>query len=378
LSEEISYWNTTGLSDGTYSLRLKVNGDDNKKAINRVQIDNAPKAPLNLTVTDTPFDGGGSLTLNWNKSPDDGGGNNDVTGYKIYKSTFQGGFSFLAQTAAGTVSYIDTNCTTQVTYYFVLTSLDNISESDYSNTASGYSLVDGVEIDPETGGTVRLDINGSVTEISIEPGSVESRVWMGIKRPDTYPDTGIPKSARKTEIVREFGVTPAGTKFLKPVTIKIPYSSAEIPGMNRENLRIYWWDENKLEWRIVNTSDPNSENGRVWARIPHFSTYRIMEYAPGQEELLSNESVYTYPNPATGDKVFFKYYLGDKADIKIDVYNVAGELVSTIERSANPAGIVSETEWNISGTASGVYVYRLETKSDSKTKAVKKKMAIIH
>jgi len=374
----IGYWDTTGLLDGQYSLRLTVNADTARKAVTRVNIDNSPRAPANLTASDTPFDGGGSLSLFWNKSPDDGAGSNDVTAYRIFKGTSAASCNLLEQVTKGTTAYIDTACPVYTTFYYVLTALDQTSESGYSTSASAFSQVDGVEINPANGGTVTLTSGGMTTEVVIEPGGLSERAWIGILIPQSPPDSGIPASAKDTKIVREFGITPATVRFLKPVTLKLPYRAQDIVSMKRENLRMYWWDTARNEWRIVNTSDPNSDNEHVCAVVPHFSMYRIMAYAPGNEPLLQDDRVYVYPNPAKGDRLSFKFYLGDKADVTVDVYNVAGELIAHLEKADCPAGLVSEIEWNIADIASGAYVFRLEAKAASATKAIKKKLAIIH
>ena len=52
------------------------------------------------------------------------------------------------------------------------------------------------------------------------------------------------------------------------------------------------------------------------------------------DDLLSN--VYTYPNPAKGDRLTFKYRVGDNADVTVDVYNLAGERVTHLEKYNNP------------------------------------------
>jgi len=96
------------------------------------------------------------------------------------------------------------------------------------------------------------------------------------------------------------------------------------------------------------------------------------------EDLLSFDKVYTYPNPATGGKLNFKYYLGDNADVTVDVYNIAGELIAHLANPGGQAGLFSEIEWNMSGIASGVYIYRVEAKSASGSKDIKKKLAVIH
>lgn len=377
-SAELGWWQTTGLPDGSYALRIRDTAGAVCRALNQVIVDNPPASPTNLSATDAAFDDGGSMDLSWELSTDDGSGNSDVTGYRVLRSTYNGAYSLLGTASAGAGRFTDSAVTPYATYYYVVTSLDARSESGWSNAASAFSLVDGVRITPQNGGTITLTHDGLTTEVVFEPGTVTQDVFAGIALPDTIPDTAGSPEIRPTGVCREFGITPAGTPLLKPVTIKIPYTDAQAQGMNIDNLRIYWWDDDKRKWRIVNTSDPHAERNRIWATIPHFSLYRIMEYVPGREPLLEAAKVYTHPNPATSDTVYFKYYLGDAADVTIDVYSVAGDLVAHLERPDNRAGIVSEIAWPCGSIASGVYVYRVQARSGSQTRSIKKKLAIIH
>lgn len=377
-SAVLGTWQTTGRPDGSYAVRIKDTASGAVRALNHVIVDNAPGDPTNLTAQDTPFDDGRNMSLSWALSTDDGSGNNDVAGYRIYRSTFNGSYTLVGTAAGRTAHYTDTTVVPYATYYYVITTRDARSESAYSNAASAFSLVDGVRITPQNGGTVALTHDGLTTEVLFEPGTVAHDVFAGIALPDDIPGTDGTPELRPTGICREFGLTPAGTPLLKPVTIKIPYTDAHVQGMNIDNLRICWWDEGTGKWRIVNTSQPRAERNRIWATIPHFSLYRIMEYVPGREPLLLADRVYTHPNPAKGDTVYFKYYLGDRADVTIDVYSVAGDIVAHLERPDNMAGIVSEIAWPCGSVASGVYVYRLQARSGTQTRSIKKKLAIIH
>gem|GEM_PF-4151609 len=167
-----------------------------------------------------------------------------------------------------------------------------------------------------------------MVEAHIPAGATDETIFVGIRIPSSIPDGGVPRWAKKTSRIYEFGATKANgeklLRFLVPVTIKIPYSAADISGMNADNLRIYRYSEDKSEWRAVNTSFVDTSARKVGAEIPGFSLYAIMEYLPGREELISFDGTYVYPNPTRGSKAHFKYYLGDKADVTIEIYNVAG------------------------------------------------------
>jgi outer membrane protein assembly factor BamB len=382
----VAQWNASGVADGAYVLRLTANSSVSRRAFSRFTLNNSPAPPTNPSASDKPFDGGGRIILRWSKSADDGAGNNDVAGYKIYRSTFSGGgFVRIATAFAGSTSYEDASTVDHTTYYYRLKAYDSLSDStEFSAEASAFSILDGKEVAPGAAAEILLSLpDGTVVEAHIPAGATDETIFVGIRIPSSIPDGGVPRWAKKTSRIYEFGATKANgeklLRFLVPVTIKIPYSAADISGMNADNLRIYRYSEDKSEWRAVNTSFVDTSARKVGAEIPGFSLYAIMEYLPGREELISFDGTYVYPNPTRGSKAHFKYYLGDKADVTIEIYNVAGEIVARLERADNPAGIASELEWDASRVASGVYIWRIEARSVSgAVKSLKKKLAVIN
>ena len=75
-------------------------------------------------------------------------------------------------------------------------------------------------------------------------------------------------------------------------------------------------------------------------------------------ELLSQERTYCYPNPAEGSDLTVRVYLEEEADIEVEVFDVAGEVVARFEREG--VLTVNEITWSTSGVASGLYVVRVE------------------
>ncbi|MBI2890356.1 MAG: hypothetical protein HYY13_06175 [Nitrospirae bacterium] len=65
----------------------------NMDRVRLVGNDVPPGAPTNLWAQDTAGDTGGSLTVNWTKSTDDGAGFNDVNGYEVWRRTAAGNFA---------------------------------------------------------------------------------------------------------------------------------------------------------------------------------------------------------------------------------------------------------------------------------------------
>lgn len=75
--------------------------------------------------------------------------------------------------------------------------------------------------------------------------------------------------------------------------------------------------------------------------------------------LLNNTTVITYPSPATGDAVWFYYRLEASSEVKIEIFNVAGEPVTVLHDSHPGNQDYARTLWPISTIASGMYLYRL-------------------
>jgi hypothetical protein len=72
-----------------------------------------------------------------------------------------------------------------------------------------------------------------------------------------------------------------------------------------------------------------------------------------------------YPNPSRGNTVF-KYQLPKASDVRLDIYNVAGQLIKSFDQGTRPAGY-HQIQWN-GQIANGVYIYRLKAGSLTFTK----------
>ena len=68
-----------------------------------------------------------------------------------------------------------------------------------------------------------------------------------------------------------------------------------------------------------------------------------------------------YPNPSRGSTTF-KYQLPEETKVKLEIYNVAGQLIKTFDQGTKPAGY-HQINWNDSRAAAGVYFYRLRAGS---------------
>ena len=339
-----------------------------------------PGAPSGFAVADTGGDHGGRLTLTWGRSSDDGSGTSDVYGYKVYRSLVPGQYissAPYAVTPAGETGYLDAAAPANLKFYYAVAAFDSSNNSVLSSEASGISADNWRFFDAAQGGSVRL-ADGMVVDIPRDSVNQNDNILVTKLDPATYqPLAGVKANTgvRPTGVVYEIKFENTATKLVKNATIALPYTDSDAAGKDPENLRIYTLSG--ATWLLVNTSKPYPDQHKVTAEVSHFSVYSIMEYVPSGE-LLDKSEVYTYPNPAKGAALTFKFKPADKAYVKIDVYNIAGEKVARLEKENCPAGLTSEIVWGIENIASGVYQYRVEAVSASGTKSVIKRLAVIH
>ena len=89
-----------------------------------------PAPPENVTAKDTPYDRGRSITVNWEKSMDDGRGAFDVTGYEIMRATeVDGEYKIIGTTTAGAEHFIDNDVRDGVRYFYKISVTDGINSS---------------------------------------------------------------------------------------------------------------------------------------------------------------------------------------------------------------------------------------------------------
>ncbi len=95
-----------------------------------------PRPPSNVQAYDTPHDNGGSITVSWDLSPDDGAGMESVVGYSILRREgASGSFTQVAQVDAGVDHYEDTDVVDGHEYYYKVGATDG--------TLTGFSDVVG-------------------------------------------------------------------------------------------------------------------------------------------------------------------------------------------------------------------------------------------
>ena len=128
-----------------------------------------PSAPIGLAATP----GTGFVELNWNPNPEQ-----DISGYKIYRSTAAGSGYIYISTVAG-ATYKDTAVTGGIAYYYVIKALNTSQrESSYSNEASAVPIKQKIALhitSPTNGATTYkagVIVTGTIDTASSEAGVV--------------------------------------------------------------------------------------------------------------------------------------------------------------------------------------------------------------
>jgi hypothetical protein len=143
-----AYADTTVTAGVLYSYRAKSRGfggllSDGYAEDSVVPVDNiAPAGPTDLAAGDTPGDQGGSISLTWGLSPDDGGGAADVLRYGLYRgeSDQPAEADSIVEVAAGVSAYVDAGLPDGQTYYYWLRAWDTANGSDLAGPSSASAL----------------------------------------------------------------------------------------------------------------------------------------------------------------------------------------------------------------------------------------------
>ncbi len=137
-------WNTTQYSNGDHTIFVRSSdldddADYSSTVIRNVTVNNGgdisvePPTNSNAELTGSNYE---NITVTWTKSADDGGGENDITGYEIYyNQTYSKdkiGYTLLASLGPGNTSYVHENdgLNTTNSFYYI------VAKDDNDNTAA--------------------------------------------------------------------------------------------------------------------------------------------------------------------------------------------------------------------------------------------------
>lgn len=300
--------------------------------------------------------------------------------YEIYVATNEKGpYALWIKTPATSAYYQGTN---GATYYFYSIATDKAGNRE--GTPTTYDAKTTVKI-PEFERGILLQSKEGETSIHIPVGALVQDCKVIIEYPSlneidiAVANFNLKKDATITPIPEDIANTyrrfkaifPSSKMELKRIDepfklrIAIPYPDVDynkvVDGTNIkvDTLKIFKLNQYARRWEVITKSYPIGFKHQVVADIDEFGVYRVMSYSP----VTDLSRVYFYPNPfyPLHGKGSFKNLPLGKLTIKI--YNIAGELVRTIDSSAEWDGRNDKGKW----VGSGIYMYVIKYGSSKTT-----------
>ncbi len=209
-----SNYTDTGLTNGTtyYYVVTAVDLTSHESSYSNEDYDTPtdvnPAAPTGLAATP----GDKQVSLDWNDNSE-----SDLAGYNVYRSLTSGfGYSKINTGLVSTSNYTDTGLTGNVTYYYVVTAVDDgANESEYSSednatptdaapsAPTGLAATPGdkqVSLDWNDNG--ESDLDGYNVYRSLTSGSGYSKVNTSLVASSNYTDTGLTGGTTYYYVVR--------------------------------------------------------------------------------------------------------------------------------------------------------------------------------
>ncbi len=159
-----------------------------------------------------------TIQLSWDPPADDGG--DEITEYRIYRGTSDSNISYIDSVDANETSYQDTGLTNGETYYYHVTAVNPVGESDPSNLVS--DIPKGVPSAPQNltadGSNMTIELNWEAPEDDGGSPITEYRIYRGNSSGNlsylcsvdqtTYVDTNVTNGTRyyyRVSAVNEIG-----------------------------------------------------------------------------------------------------------------------------------------------------------------------------
>lgn len=277
-----------------------------------------------------------------------------------------------------------------------LTGLESYGEANINNVEGG-----------------EIQVEGDTSKIALQPGSLEVTVSTNVRLtlskarvlPTGSSSLGRTRAAYPQSLLRAMDAAPAvsamsafyeillprglSSRLAKAGKLTISYSTTTVS--NPEALNVYWFNEGAKAYFIQNQDRViDTANHTITVSVGHFSTFVALD--AGQQVIRGSSAnvtaieVYNFPNPfnlksktltlnrpnslgpssITTDGTVIRFALPSdiSGNVKMDIYNVAGEHVRTLEIGEKTGGEYYYVEWdgrNNSGqeVASGVYIGEL-------------------
>ncbi len=121
----------------------------------------------------------------------------------------------------------------------------------------------------------------------------------------------------------------------------------------------------KMDWSELNGNRQNQNLANEYSSIVDYNKF------------FPENRAYNYPNPVYESSTAIRFYVSEDAEVVVKIYDLAGDKVDELTSTAR-GGFDSEVIWNVSSIQSGIYLARIEAKSNSgKTESTVIKIAVV-
>ncbi|MBN2089960.1 VCBS repeat-containing protein [candidate division KSB1 bacterium] len=126
----------------------------------------------------------------------------------------------------------------------------------------------------------------------------------------------------------------------------------ELISISNDN-SLYVWNLNGLS-----VTEPSNFWTGYLAGAQHWAYATTTDQTAAEEkELIS--LAYNYPNPTEGDFTTIRYHLGQAGQVSIQIYDLAGALIETLN-GTGLAAVPNEVIWNLKNIQSGIYFAKIQ------------------
>lgn len=121
----------------------------------------------------------------------------------------------------------------------------------------------------------------------------------------------------------------------------------------------------KMDWSELNGNRQNQNFANEHSSIVNYNKF------------FPENRAYNYPNPVYESSTAIRFYVDEDAEVVIKIFDLAGDKVDELTTTAR-GGFDNEIIWNVSSIQSGVYLARIEAKSNSgKSESTVIKIAVV-
>ena len=160
-----------------------------------------------------------------------------------------------------------------------------------------------------------------------------------------------------------------------------PESGALLTAGGRIILAVASGDGSISAWvtgHYVGTPDPKLYPWPQYGRDSRHSglDLTLLAIVPPTSAFFPPDRVYNWPNPVYSGQTFFRYFVKDNATVNIKIFDMAGDLVTTLAGQGT-GGIDNEIPWDVSHVQSGIYFARVEANSGGSSGVKIVKVAVV-